>query len=97
MSSPLRLAKTGPSDQNEPLTRPTLRQPTKPTGESRQRPAMSRPMVTGRGGSGALVSDTGTRAMAMRIATSANGSKPAGSYAVSRNWPAISTHRQMNV
>ena len=79
MSRPLRLAKIGPKVQNEPLTRPTLRQPMNPTGERRQSPAMSRPMVAGRGGSGALVSETGTSAIAIRMAISANSSKPAGS------------------
>ena len=69
----------------------------KPTGERRQSPAMSRPMVAGRGGSGALVSDTGTSAIAIRMAISANSSKPAGSYVVSRNCPAISTQRLMKV
>ena len=97
MSRPLRLANTGPMVQNEPLASPTARQATSATGDRRHRAPMSSRTESGWRGLGAVVSDTGTSAKPSRTATMANGSKPAGGYRVSMNWPSISTHRLMNV
>ncbi len=77
--SPLTAAKTGPRVQNAPLERPTLNDPTNPTGDIRYSLNILNLTRFGATGSCERVRDNGTAASDTRIEASANKENASGS------------------